>query len=200
MYCTLVAIDPQKGIVSTHRKLMPTWDERLVWGIGDGNGLKVHNICGAKVGGLNCWENWMPLARFAMYGGGEDVHVSVWPGNASISADIARMIALEGRVWSIAVHGLLSIEDIPADFPVLDVLHERGVTTIFNGGSSVISPTGEYVIAPVLHKEQLLTADIDLNIVRQERTNFDPTGHYNRPDVFELTVNRQRLEALSFKD
>lgn len=199
IYCTLVAIDPKKGIVSAHRKLMPTWDERLVWGMGDGNGLRVHQVNGVRVGGLNCWENWMPLARYALYAGGEDLHISVWPGNASISTDAVRMIALEGRVWSVAVHGLLSIEDIPSDFPVIEILRERGVETIFNGGSSIVDPTGEYLVSPVLNEETLLIAEIDLELVRQERSNFDPTGHYSRPDVFNFIVNQQRLSAAIFK-
>lgn len=198
VYCTLVAIDPHHGIVSSHRKLMPTWDERLVWGTGDGQGLRVHEVNGVRVGGLNCWENWMPLARFALYAGGEDLHIGTWPGNDYISVDATRLIALEGRVWSLAVHGVLSITDIPPDFPFLEVLRERGIDTIFNGGSAIVDPTGQYVAGPVLEEETLVTAEIDVDLVRQERANFDPTGHYSRADVFQLTVNRQRLNGATF--
>lgn len=200
VYCTLVAIDPIQGIVSAHRKLMPTWDERLVWGIGDGQGLKVHSVKGVSVGGLNCWENWMPLARYALYSGGEDLHISVWPGAAKVSADIPRLIALEGRVWSVVASGLLSLKDIPADFVFADVLHEQGEEIGFNGGSAIIDPTGHYVLGPLLDEEQLLIADIDLEQVRQERSHLDVTGHYARPDVFDLTVHRRRLSATAFDD
>ena len=129
VYATLVAIDPERGIVSAHRKVQPTYEERLAWAAGDGHGLRVHRVTGRdgetlRVGGLNCWENWLPQARLAMYAGGEDIHVSVWPGAVRNTVDIARFIALEGRVFSLAAGSLLSRADIPADFPLADQLPE----------------------------------------------------------------------------
>jgi len=200
VFCTLVAIDPTVGVVSSHRKLMPTHEERLVWGIGDGHGLRTHQAGGARVGGLNCWENWMPQARHALYAGGEDLHVSVWPGNPRNTADITRFVAIEGRVWSLAVCGLLSLRDVPSGFPLRAELEEVGVEDYCRGGSAVAGPDGRWLVEPVVGEERLVVADIDLEAVRAERQNFDPTGHYGRPDVFAVTVDRRRREASRFTD
>src|SRR6266568_2737948 len=200
IFATLVAIDPTAGIVSAHRKLMPTHEERLVWGIGDGHGLRVHQVGTTKVGGLNCWENWMPQARNALYAQGEELHVSVWPGNPRNTVDITRFIAREGRVFSLAVNGLLALSDVPADFPLRAALEEAGVTDYCRGGSAVAGPDGNWIIEPVADQERLIVADLDMAQVAQERHNFDPTGHYSRPDVFTVTIDRSRREAVHFRD
>ena len=200
VFCTLVAIDPTEGVVSTHRKLMPTHEERLVWGSGDGHGLRVHRYGGTRIGGLNCWENWMPQARHALYAQGEELHVSVWPGNPRNSADITRFIALEGRVFSLAVNGLISLSDVPTDFPLYAELQEAGVTDYCRGGSGVAAPDGTWVAPPVVGEERLVIADLNLRRVSEERQNFDPTGHYSRPDVFTVHVDRRRREAAQFGD
>ncbi len=200
VFCTLVALDPRAGVVSAHRKLMPTFEERLVWGQGDGHGLRVHELAGARVGGLNCWENWMPQARNALYAQGEDLHVSVWPGNPRNTADITRFIALEGRVWSLAANGLISLDDVPADFPLRDALEAADVRDYCRGGSAVAAPDGTWLVEPVVGEERLVVADLDLAAVRRERQNFDPTGHYSRPDVFQVQVDRRRRDAVHFQD
>lgn len=200
VFCTLVAVDPARGVVGAHRKLMPTFEEKLVWGTGDGHGLRTHEFGGAWVGGLNCWENWMPQARHAMYAGGEDLHVSVWPGNPGNTADIARFIAIEGRVWSLAACGLLSLDDVPDDFPLYEKLVELGVTEVRRGGSAIARPDGTWHTEPVWDEERLIVADIDIASVREARLSLDATGHYSRPDVFSVTVNRERLEAARFVD
>ncbi len=201
VYCTLVAIDPGRGVVSAHRKLMPTYEERLVWGTGDGHGLRVHPTAwGLRVGGLNCWENWMPQARHALYAGGEDVHVAVWPGSPWLTRDITRFIAREGRVWSLAASGLLSLDDVPDDFPLRDELLADPAPLGYTGGSAIAAPTGEWLVEPVTDTERLVVADVDAEQVRRERHNFDPTGHYARPDVFRVSVDRRRLAAAEFSD
>lgn len=202
VFATLVAIDPARGIVSAHRKLMPTYEERLVWGIGDGNGLRVHELPdGTRVGGLNCWENWMPQARHALYAGGEDLHVAVWPGGTANTHDITRFIAREGRVFVLSASTLLHTEDLSTGFPLRDrVLGDGGPRLMYDGGSAIAGPDGEWIVPPVSGEERLVTADIDLAHVREERQNFDPTGHYSRPDVFDVRVNRRRRTAATFSD
>ncbi len=198
MFCTLLAIDPRHGIVSHHRKLVPTFEERLVWGHGDGHGLRVHHLGKARVGGLNCWENWMPQARHALYAAGEDIHVSVWPGSERLTRDITRFIALEGRVYSLAASGLLSLEDVPSDFPLRDALEEQGHDLYHSGGSAIAAPDGTWVIEPVEGHEGLIAADVDLTSVGRERQNFDASGHYSHPDVFDVRVDRRRRAAATF--
>jgi nitrilase len=198
VFSTLVAIDPEAGLVGTHRKLVPTFEERLVWGMGDGNGLRTHRVGGARVGGLNCWENWMPQARHALYADGEDIHVSVWPGNPGNTADIVRFIAIEGRVWSLAANGLLSLDDVPRGFPLYDVLAETGPEVVRSGGSAVAAPGGSWVVEPVADEERLVVADADLAAVRRARQTLDITGHYSRPDVFDVRIDRSRRVAARF--
>ena len=200
VFATLLAVDPVRGVVSHHRKLVPTYEERLVWGSGDGFGLRVHQVGDLRVGGLNCWENWMPQARHALYAGGEDLHVSVWPGSARLTKDITRFIAQEGRVWSLAAGGLLHLDDVPADFPFHALLAEQGDTVFETGGSAIAAPDGSWLLPPDEHTEGLVVADIDVAAVRRERQNFDPTGHYSRPDVFSVTVDRRRRRAAGFVD
>jgi len=179
---------------------MPTYEERLVWGQGDGHGLRVHPVAGARVGGLNCWENWMPQARHALYAQGEELHVSVWPGNPRNTADITRFIALEGRVFSLAANGLLGLADIPTGFPLREELAASPVTTYCRGGSAVAAPDGSWLVEPVADEERLVIADLDLALLGRERQNFDPAGHYSRPDVFRVEVDRQRRAAAVFRD
>ena len=143
----------------------------------------------------------MPQARHAMYAGGEDLHVSVWPGSCDLTRDITRFTALEGRVYVLAASALLSLDDIPRDFPLYDeiaALPAGGVE--YDGGSAIAGPDGRWLAEPVAVEERLVCAEIDLRRVREERQNFDPTGHYSRPDVFEVRVNRRRLEAVTFEE
>lgn len=200
VYCSCVYIGADGVIGSVHRKLMPTYEERLTWAAGDGHGLRTHALDGFTVGGLNCWENWMPLSRAALYAQGEDLHVGIWPGNLRNTEDLTRFIAKEGRSFSIAVSGLMRKQDIPADTPHLDKILARCPDTLANGGSCIAAPDGSWIVEPVVDQECLLIATLDRNQVRRERQNFDVTGHYSRPDVTRLVVNRQRQTLASFED
>jgi nitrilase len=199
-FCSLVAIHPQRGVVGVHRKLQPTHDERLVWARGDGAGLRAHEFRGWRLGGLSCWENLMPQARHALYADGIDLHVCTWPGWSGLTEITPRFIAQEGRVYVIAVGGLLSVADAPADFPMIGELAARFPVLPFDGGSGIAGPDGTWVADRVLGSETILYADADLARVREERLMFDPTGHYARPDVFETIVHRGRQLAARFDD
>jgi len=200
IYASLVYINQEGEIQSVHRKLQPTYDERLTWAPGDGNGLQVHPLKDFTVGGLNCWENWMPLPRAALYGLGENLHIAVWPGSDHNTKDITRFIARESRSYVISVSSLMTSEDFPKDTPNLDRILEKAPKVLANGGSCIAGPDGEWVVEPVLHKEGLIYQTIDFNRVLEERQNFDPVGHYSRPDVTKLSVNRQRQSTTKFID
>ncbi|TDT50691.1 nitrilase [Maribacter spongiicola] len=200
IYCSLVYINSDGEIKSVHRKLQPTYEERLTWAPGDGNGLRVHELKNFTVGGLNCWENWMPLPRTALYGLGEDLHIAVWPGSDYNTADITRFIARESRSYVVSVSSLMSKADFPTDTPHLDTILENCPDTLANGGSCIAGPDGEWILPPVIDKEGIITATIDFNRVLEERQNFDSVGHYSRPDVTKLTVNRERQSTVEIND
>ncbi len=200
IYASLVYINQKGDIKSVHRKLQPTYDERLTWAPGDGHGLQVHSLKQFTVGGLNCWENWMPLPRAALYGMGENLHIAVWPGSLHNTKDITRFIARESRSYVVSVSSLMSREDFPKNTPHLDQILEKAPDILANGGSCIAGPDGEWVLEPVVDKEGILYATIDFNRVYQERQNFDPVGHYSRPDVTKLIVNRDRQSTVSIKE
>jgi len=198
LYASLVYINKDGEIKSVHRKLQPTYDERLAWSPGDGNGLQVHPLKEFTVGGLNCWENWMPLPRAALYGMGEDLHVAVWPGSRRNTHDITRFIAKEARSYVVSVSGLMEIKDFPENTPYREEIIRDAGNPLTDGGSCVAGPDGEWVLEPVVGEEVLFTAELDFNRVLEERQNFDPSGHYSRPDVTRLTVNRERQSVVKF--
>ena len=200
VYGSLIYIDQTGTIQSVHRKLMPTYEERLVWSIGDGNGLRTHKLGPFTVGGLNCWENWMPMARASLYAQGENLHVATWPGNVRNTIDLTRHIALENRMYVLSVSGLMRRSDLPDTVPHHDLIRQAAPDTLANGGSCLAAPDGTWLIEPISGEEAVRVATIDLNEVRKERHNFDPSGHYARPDVFTLTVNRERQALVRFSD
>lgn len=199
IYASLAYIDQEGIIQSVHRKLQPTYEERLTWAPGDGNGLQVHPLKDFTVGGLNCWENWMPLPRAALYGLGENLHIAVWPGSDFNTKDITRFIARESRSYVISVSSMMTKNDFPSDTPHLDKILENAKDTLANGGSCIAGPDGEWLVEPVVDKEGLIYHTLDFSRVLQERQNFDPVGHYSRPDVTKLHVNRERQSTVSFE-
>ncbi len=187
IYCTLLTIGQDGTILGRHRKVKPTYEERLVWADGDGLGLKTYPLKDIKVGGLNCWENWLPLARASLHIQGEILHVSVWPGSERNTKDITRFIALEGRSWVVSVSGLLRPTDFAhlkeEEFP-MKVIMESNSESWMNGGSVIINPKGETVAGPLIDEEGIIYADIDPLLAIQERQNLDISGHYSRFDIF----------------
>jgi nitrilase len=200
LYCSMVYVDQEGTIGSVHRKLMPTHEERLVWAIGDGNGLRTHKLGMFTVGGLNCWENWLPLPRAALYAQGEDLHVAIWPGNARNTADITRFIARESRSYVVSVSGLMRRQDIDSSLPHAELLMESADDMMANGGSCVAAPTGEWLLEPVTDEESLSVVELDHRRVLEERHSLDVVGHYSRPDVTRLVVNRKRQTTAEFSD
>lgn len=194
VYAALAAIHPQHGIVNVHRKMKPTFYERLIWSDGDGHGLQVHNWQGVKLGALNCFENWLPLARQALYAQGEHLHIATWPGDLDVTENISQFIAMEGRIYVASASGLLRTSDIPKAFPLYQHVTE-GRDIINNGGSMIVAPDGAIVAGPVVDREAILYADIDLDRVLAEHLKRDPAGHYDRRDIFELSVNRTRRDS-----
>ena len=200
LYASLVYINSLGKIKSVHRKLQPTYDERLTWAQGDGNGLQVHSLKQFTVGGLNCWENWMPLPRASLYAQGENLHIAVWPGSEHNTKDITRFIARESRSFVISVSSLMTKEDFPLDTPHLEILLKKSPNILANGGSCIAGPDGEWLIKPVLNKEGNIYYTLNFNRVLEERQNFDPVGHYSRPDITKLIVNRERQTTVDFID
>ena len=200
VYASLVYIGSDGVISAVHRKLMPTYEERLSWSPGDGHGLRTHSLGAFTVGGLNCWENWMPLPRAALYAQGEDLHVAIWPGGLHNTHDLTRFLAKEGRSYVISVSGLMRRADIPDDVPQRDLLLASLPELMANGGSCIAAPDGSWVVEPVVGEERMIIATLDHRRVREERQNFDPAGHYGRPDVARLVVNRERQRTVEFED
>jgi predicted amidohydrolase len=200
LYASLVYISAEGKVGSVHRKLCPTYDERLVWSAGDGHGLQVHALHDFRVGGLNCWENWMPLPRAALYAQGENLHVAVWPGSLRNTQDITRFIARESRSYVLSVSSLMHADWIGAALPHAEKIKDAARGWMADGGSCIAGPDGGWIIEPQVEKETLLTSDLYLASVRRERQNFDPSGHYSRPDVTRLKVNRKRQHIAEFKD
>jgi nitrilase len=200
LYASLVFINPQGQIGSVHRKLMPTYEERLTWSPGDGHGLRTHQLGAFTVGGLNCWENWMPLPRAALYAQGEDFHVAIWPGSIHNTQDITRYIAKESRSFVMSTSGFMRKEDFPSDTPHLDRILSNSPNVLANGGSCLAGPDGQWIVEPFVNEEKLVVATVNHQRVREERQNFDPVGHYSRPDVTQLIVNRQRQSTIKIND
>lgn len=200
LYCSLVTIDATGTVVNVHRKLQPTYEERLVWSPGDGHGLRVHQIGRFTMGGLNCWENWMPLPRAALYGMGEDLHVAIWSGSVRNTAELTRVLAREGRSYVLSVSGVFHSSDIPDSIATATGMKQDQGEWLADGGSCIASPDGSWLVEPRLKERGLIVAKINHRRVREERQNFDPAGHYSRPDVTRLVVDRRRQSTIGYRD
>ena len=187
LYNTQLTYGPDGSLARRHRKLMPTYHERLIWGQGDGAALAAVAVDGARVGSLICWEHWMPLTRQALHDSGEEIHVAGWPGVQEMHQVASRSYAFEGRCFVLAVGSILRRKDMPPELP------PRGATAdpdafLIRGGSAVIAPNGRYLAGPVYDEETIVVADCDLSEITREALTLDVSGHYSRPDVFDFRV------------
>lgn len=197
LYNTQVYFGPDGTIIAKHRKLMPTVGERLVWGMGDGSTLDVVDTPFGRLGGLTCWENYMPLARYAMYAKGIDIWCAPTWDNSDGWVATLRHIALEGRVFVIGVAPLLRGSDVPEDVPGRDDVWGGEEDWMCRGYSSIVAPDGELLAGPLLEQEGILYAELDAARARRSRAEFDPVGHYSRPDVFRLSVDDEAKPQIS---
>ncbi len=200
LYCSFVYINKNGKIGSVHRKLQPTYEERLVWSPGDGAGLVTHRLGDFTLGGLNCWENWMPLSRAALYAQGEDLHVACWPGNVRNTEDLTPVLAKEGRSYCVSVGAVMTPDAVRSDTPYAEDIKAALGDMPANGGSCVAAPDGSWLLPPLKGETGLRYCELDPAFIRRERHNFDPAGHYSRPDVTRLTVNRARQSIANFEE
>lgn len=198
LYNSTVTISHEGELINHHRKLMPTNPERMVWGFGDASGLKVVDTPVGRIGNLICWESYMPLARFALYSQGIDIYIAPTYDSGEGWLGTMQHIAREGCCWVISAGVALRNHDIPDNFPERDNLYPDTEEWINPGDSVVIAPGGEVVAGPLHQKQDVLFADINLDRVSAARRTLDVSGHYSRPDVFNLQVNCQPQSPVRF--
>jgi nitrilase len=190
---------PEGKLIGKHQKLKPTGSERYIWGEGDGSTLTVVDTPYGKMGGLMCWENYMPLARAAIYAKGTQIYVAPTADSREEWQCTMRHIALEGRCFVLACNQFVTKDMYPKDLACYEEL-ESSPELMCRGGSAIISPTGDYIAGPVYDKEDILFADLDLDLVTKSKFDFDVNGHYSRPDVFQLIVNEKKQENVKWKN
>jgi nitrilase len=199
LFNTVVIIGPDGTLLNRHRKMMPTNPERMVWGMGDGSGLRVVDTPAGRVGTLICWESYMPLARYALYAQGLDIFVNpTWDHGEACLATF-RHIAREGGCWVIGTATALQGSDLPEDFPERDRLYKPD-EWINDGDAVVVNPAGIVAAGPLHREKGILYAEIDIEAARRARRSLDVCGHYARPDIFSLSVNRKPLQPAEFSD
>ncbi|MEQ8387771.1 MAG: nitrilase-related carbon-nitrogen hydrolase [Alphaproteobacteria bacterium] len=193
LYCTVVFFAPDGTYLGKHRKLMPTGSERLVWGFGDGSTMPVIETPYGRLGAVICWENYMPLLRTAMYAKGIQIYCAPTADTRDTWLTTMRHVALEGRCFVLSCCQFQRKSDFPADYPAF--ADDPPATIKSRGGSCIISPAGEVLAGPDYESEVILTAELDLDDVVRGKYDFDPVGHYARPDVFQLQVNDRPQQA-----
>ena len=188
IYNSLLYHGPDGALAQHHRKLVPTNHERLVWGQGDGRGLRALPTTLGRLGGLICWENYMPLARFALYESGVEIYVASTADDGDEWQSTLVHIARESRAFVISPCHFQRATSYPDDFPLRELL--EGVEILGRGGSAILAPDGSYLAGPLYDDEAILYADLDPQRLFEERQRFDPAGHYHRPDLLRLEFGR----------
>jgi len=200
LYNTVIIIGTDGRLLNKHRKLMPTNPERMVWGFGDASGLNVVETAVGRIGTLICWENYMPLARYALYSQGVEIYIAPTYDSGDGWVGSLQHIAREGRCWVVGCGNMMQGSDFPDDLPGKKQLYPDAEEWVNQGDSLVIAPGGAIVAGP-LHKESgILYCDIDLGKIDSARRVLDVAGHYSRPDIFKLQVNRRSQSAVEFED
>jgi len=195
LYNSILIFGPDGSLLNHHRKLVPTYTERMVWGPGDAAGLRAVDTPVGKVGALVCWEHWMPLARHAMHESGEDIHVALWPTVHEMHQVASRQYAFEGRCFVLASGSVMRASALPAELEPHPEKVPSSDHWVLRGGSAIVAPDGSYLAGPVYEQPTMLFADVDVGRIREERMTLDVTGHYHRPDVFAFSVARDNKRA-----
>jgi len=199
LFNSMIYIGPDGAYLGKHRKLVPTGSERLLWGQGDGSTLTVVDTPFGRIGGLICWENYMPLARTAMYAQGVDLYIAPTADARDTWQATIRHIACEGRCYVLSCNQYATKATYPADLACYDDIREDD-DVLSRGGSAIVGPLGDYVAEPLWDREGILLATLDMDQIVQSRFDFDVVGHYSRPDVFQLVVNGQKQQIVRLTD
>ncbi|MCE0451509.1 carbon-nitrogen hydrolase family protein [Brevibacillus sp. AF8] len=197
LYCSVLFFGPDGELLGVHRKLKPTASERLIWGEGDGSTLPVFDTPYGKIGALICWENYMPLARAAMYAKGVQIYIAPTADARDAWQATIRHIALEGRCFVLSSNQYVTKDMYPTDLACYDDLISSP-DEMSRGGSAIVGPLGDYIVEPVFGREEILYADLDMRDIAYSQFDFDVVGHYSRPDVFTLLVNEEKKENVKW--
>jgi len=199
LYNTAIVIGPDGSLLNRHRKLMPTNPERMIWGFGDASGLKVIDTPVGRIGTLICWENYMPLARYALYSQGVEIYIAPTYDSGDAWIGTLQHIAREGCCWVVGCGNVMKGDDIPDDFPKKSTLYPDNNEWINQGDSIVIAPGGDIVVGPMRKEEGVLYCDVDCNRAAKAKRALDVVGHYSRPDIFKLHVNTKPQSPVEFE-
>ncbi|KAK9761983.1 hypothetical protein K7432_012694 [Basidiobolus ranarum] len=211
LYCTVVFVDPSKGFVAKHRKLMPTCMERVAWGQGDGSTMPVLDVplkssvesengqtFQAKIGAAICWENYMPLFRYNLYAQGVQFYCAPTAEGRDFWISSMQHIAVEGRCYVLGCNQFARQKDFPEGHPIIGDVDPDGI--MHDGGSIIVAPSGEILAGPLREQEGVLVAEVDMDDLIKEKFEFDCVGHYSRPDVFQLSVNERQNSVVKRTD
>lgn len=197
LFCSQLYINKDGSLAGIHRKLKPTGSERLIWGEGDGSTLTVVNTAFGKVGGLICWENYMPLARMAIYGKGVQIYLAPTADSRDNWQATLKHIACEGRCFVLGCNQFVTKSMYPEDLPMIKELESMD-DVMCRGGSTIISPMGEVLAGPLFDKAGILHATLNMEEIIKAKIDFDVTGHYARPDIFQLNVNETHRNSVKY--
>lgn len=195
LYCSVLHFDDKGELINRRRKLMPTACERLIWGMGDGSTLDVVQTPFGRVGAVICWENYMPMLRMAMYDGGVELYCAPTVDDRDTWQTTMRHIAMEGRCFVLSAVQYLTRADCPTDYHPMQ--GDAPDTMLIRGGSAIYGPLGEVIAEPVYGREAIVTAEIDIGSIARAKYDFDAVGHYARPDIFALHIDRRKKEAVT---